>query len=228
MTCQECPLLNRSQSRVASIDDEGYPRSDRLNRGDAHETMGTMLNITEKAQEMLGQFEESADEGVELILRVEIVGRGPKGFQYDLQFVSREDGKEEDLELDVDGMPVLVAARSVQYLEGTTLDYKETLMGGGFSFENPNPLWVDELSKAVAEIIASEVNPVVASHGGHVDLIGVDDGKAIIAFGGGCQGCGMVDVTLKQGVEVMIKDNVPGISEVIDATDHAAGTNPFY
>ena len=228
MTCQECPLLNRSQSRVASIDDEGCPRSDRLNRGDAHETMGTMLNITEKAQEMLGQFAESADEGVELILRVEIVGRGPKGFQYDLQFVSREDGKEEDLELDVDGMPVLVAARSGQYLEGTTLDYKETLMGGGFSFENPNPLWVDELSKAVAEIIASEVNPVVASHGGHVDLIGVDDGKAIIAFGGGCQGCGMVDVTLKQGVEVMIKDNVPGISEVIDATDHAAGTNPFY
>lgn len=187
-----------------------------------------MLTITEKAQEMLGEFADSADESVELILRVEIVGRGPKGFQYDLQFVGREDSKEDDIVLDIDGMSVLVAARSAQYLEGTTLDYKETLMGGGFSFDNPNPLWVDELSKAVAEIIASEVNPVVASHGGHVDLVGVDDGKAIIAFGGGCQGCGMVDVTLKQGVEVMIKDNVPGISEVIDATDHAAGTNPFY
>ena len=187
-----------------------------------------MLTITEKAQEMLGEFADSADESVELILRVEIVGRGPKGFQYDLQFVSREDSKEDDIQLDIDGMSVLVAARSAQYLEGTTLDYKETLMGGGFSFDNPNPLWVDELSKAVAEIIDSEVNPVVASHGGHVDLVGVDDGKAIIAFGGGCQGCGMVDVTLKQGVEVMIKDNVPGISEVIDATDHAAGTNPFY
>ena len=199
-----------------------------MNKGDAHEAMREMLTITDKAQEMLDQFAESADEGVELILRVEIVGRGPKGFQYDLQFVGREDGKEDDIELDVDGLPVLVAARSAQYLEGTTLDYKETLMGGGFSFDNPNPLWVDELSKAVAEIIASEVNPVVASHGGHVDLIGVDDGKAIIAFGGGCQGCGMVDVTLKQGVEVMIKDNVPEISEVIDATDHAAGTNPFY
>ena len=199
-----------------------------MNKGDAYEAMREMLTITDKAQEMLDQFAESADEGVELILRVEIVGRGPKGFQYDLQFVGREDGRENDIELDVDGVPVLVAARSAQYLEGTTLDYKETLMGGGLSFENPNPLWVDELSKAVAEIIASEVNPVVASHGGHVDLIGVDDGKAIIAFGGGCQGCGMVDVTLKQGVEVMIKDNVPEISEVIDATDHAAGTNPFY
>ena len=199
-----------------------------LNRGDVYGMLRKMLTITEKAQEMLGEVADSADEGVELILRVEIVGRGPKGFQYDLQFVGREDSKEDDIVLDIECMSVLVAARSAQYLEGTTLDYKETLMGGGFSFDNPNPLWVDELSKAVAEIIASEVNPVVASHGGHVDLVGVDDGKAIIAFGGGCQGCGMVDVTLKQGVEVMIKDNVPGISEVIDATDHAAGTNPFY
>ena len=99
---------------------------------------------------------------------------------------------------------------------------------GGFSFDNPNPLWIDDLSKAVAEVIAEQVNPVVASHGGHVDLLGVDDGKAIIAFGGGCQGCGMVDVTLKQGVEVMITDGVPEVTEVIDATDHEAGANPFY
>ena len=187
-----------------------------------------MLTITDKAQEMLGQFAESADEGVELILRVEIVGRGPNGFQYDLQFVGRDDGKEGDIELDVDGMPVLVAAQSAQYLDGTTLDYKETLMGGGFSFENPNPLWIDDVSKAVAEVIAEKVNPVVATHGGHVDLIGVDEGKAIIAFGGGCQGCGMVDVTLKQGVEVMITEGVPGVSGVVDITDHSAGTNPFY
>ncbi|MBV43383.1 MAG: hypothetical protein CMA54_01190 [Euryarchaeota archaeon] len=101
-------------------------------------------------------------------------------------------------------------------------------MGGGFSFDNPNPIWIDDLSKAVAEVIAEQVNPVVASHGGHVDLLGVDDGKAIIAFGGGCQGCGMVDVTLKQGVEVMITDGVPEVTEVIDATDHEAGANPFY
>lgn len=101
-------------------------------------------------------------------------------------------------------------------------------MGGGFSFENPNPMWVDELSQKVAEIINNEVNPAVASHGGVVELVGVDENKAIIAFGGGCQGCGMADVTLKQGVEVMIKEKVPEIVEVIDSTDHAAGTNPFY
>ena len=213
---------------MARLGDEGCLRSDRLNRG-AHEPVTSdMLSISPKAREMLDQFAEQADESNEMLLRVEIVGRGPNGFQYDLQFVSSDDRKDDDVEMELEEMRVLVAARSVQYLEGATIDYKETLMGGGFSFDNPNPLWVDELSKAVAEIIASEVNPVVASHGGHVDLIGVDSGKAIIAFGGGCQGCGMVDVTLKQGVEVMIKDSVPGISEVVDATDHAAGTNPFY
>ena len=199
-----------------------------MNRGVHEPVTSDMLSISPKAREMLDQFAEQADESSEVLLRVEIVGRGPNGFQYDLQFVSSDDRKDDDVELELEEMRVLVAARSVQYLEGATIDYKETLMGGGFSFDNPNPLWVDELSKAVAEIISSEVNPVVASHGGHVDLIGVDSGKAIIAFGGGCQGCGMVDVTLKQGVEVMIKDSVPGISEVVDATDHAAGTNPFY
>lgn len=186
-----------------------------------------MLAISSKAREMLDQFAENADDD-DLVLRIEIIGRGPKGFQYDLQLVNSSEAKEDDIPLEIDGMDVLVASKSKIYLEGTTIDYKETLMGGGFSFENPNPLWMDELSQTVAQIIADEVNPAVASHGGHVDLVGVDDNKAIIAFGGGCQGCGMADVTLKQGVEVMIKDKVPAITEVIDVTDHAAGTNPFY
>jgi len=133
-----------------------------------------MLSISPKAREMLDQFASQAEETSELRLRVEIIGRGPKGFQYDLQFIDANDAKEDDIELQIEDMQVLVAARSAQYLEGTTLDYEETLMGGGFSFDNPNPMWMDELSKAVADIIASEVNPVVASHGGHVDLIGVD------------------------------------------------------
>ena len=59
-------------------------------------------------------------------------------------------------------------------------------------------------------------------------MIGIDEGQAVISFGGGCQGCGMADVTLKQGIEVMIMDEVEGITGVVDITDHAAGTNPFY
>ena len=96
-------------------------------------------------------------------------------------------------------------------------------MGGGFSFENPNPLWMDDISKAVAEIIESEVNPAVASHGGHVELMGVEDGKAVIVFGGGCQGCGTWMGCQNREWRPCIKDNVPSITEVIDATDHARG-----
>ncbi len=203
------------------------PLARRLKTGGLVNGVRAMLSITPKAREMLDSFAEQAGED-ELSLRVEIIGRGPNGFQYDLQFVGAQGGGEDDLIVEVEGMKVRVAARSVQYLDGSTLDFKETLMGGGFSFDNPNPMWVDELSKKVAEIINNEVNPAVASHGGVVELVGVDDDKAIIAFGGGCQGCGMADVTLKQGVEVMIKEKVPEITEVIDSTDHAAGTNPFY
>ena len=183
-----------------------------------------MLSFSPKAKEMLDHFAEATEEISQVCLRVEITGRSKDGFQYDLQFIEKKDSKEGDIEIVVEGMVVFVDPKSAKYLEGTTLDYQETLMGGGFSFENPNPLWMDEISKAVAEIIETEVNPAVASHGGHVELMGVEDGKAVIVFGGGCQGCGMADVTLKQGVESMIKDHVPSIDEVIDATDHAAGT----
>ena len=89
-------------------------------------------------------------------------------------------------------------------------------------------MWADPKEQAVAEVIESKVNPAVASHGGTVSLVGVDDGQAVISFGCGCQGCGMADVTLKQGIEVMIMDEVEGITGVVDITDHAAGTNPFY
>jgi len=186
-----------------------------------------MIGITDKAAEMLDSFAEQAEDG-SLVLRVEIIGRGSKGFQYDLNLVSTEEADASDVRADVDGRVVLFAERSAPYLEGATLDFVETLMGGGFNFENPNPMWIDDISQEVAAIIESDVNPMVASHGGHVELVGVDEGKAIIRFGGGCQGCGMADVTLKQGVEVMITEKVESIESIVDVTDHAAGTNPFY
>ena len=106
-----------------------------------------MLEITAKAREMLDQFAEQAEESDDISLKVEIIGRGPKGFQYDLQLISRGDSLEDDVEFEVDGLAVFVGSRSAPYLEGTVLDYKETLMGGGFSFENPNPLWIDDVSR---------------------------------------------------------------------------------
>jgi Fe/S biogenesis protein NfuA len=84
------------------------------------------------------------------------------------------------------------------------------------------------VAQAVQDVLDREVNPAVAGHGGQVELVAVEAGAAILSFGGGCQGCGMVDVTLKQGVEVAIVNAVPEITEVRDVTDHAAGTNPYF
>ena len=72
------------------------------------------------------------------------------------------------------------------------------------------------------------MNPMVAAHGGVVRLLEVKENSAYLEFGGGCQGCGMIDVTLKQGVEVMIKAQIPEIEAIYDVTDHAEGSNPYY
>ena len=187
-----------------------------------------MLTITDLAKEKLAGFAAQADEADTLVLRVAITGRGANGFQYDLQLISQKDAPDDDVVCEVDGVVVSIAAKSSVHMDGATLDFKESLMGGGFHFENPNPLWADTTEQSVAEVIENKVNPAVASHGGTVSLVGIDDGQVVISFGGGCQGCGMADVTLKQGIEVMIMDEVEGITGVVDVTDHAAGTNPFY
>jgi Fe/S biogenesis protein NfuA len=86
----------------------------------------------------------------------------------------------------------------------------------------------DELMTKVQELIDSTINPAVAGHGGFVQLVDVKDKKVYIQMGGGCQGCGAADVTLKAGIERLIKEELPEIEEVLDSTDHASGTNPYY
>ena len=83
-------------------------------------------------------------------------------------------------------------------------------------------------AQAIQDLLESRINPSVAGHGGHISLIDVEGARAYIRMEGGCQGCGMANVTLKQGVEVEIKKLVPTIHEVLDVTDHAGGTNPYY
>jgi Fe/S biogenesis protein NfuA len=86
----------------------------------------------------------------------------------------------------------------------------------------------EDLKTRVQELIESMINPAVAGHGGFVELVDVQDNRVYLQMGGGCQGCGAADVTLKQGIERLIKEEIPEITEVLDATDHAAGSNPNY
>ena len=86
----------------------------------------------------------------------------------------------------------------------------------------------DPVAAKVQQILEERINPGVASHGGWVSLIDYEDGRVYLKLGGGCQGCGMVDVTLKQGIERVLKDEIPDVLEVLDTTDHASGTNPYF
>ncbi len=85
-----------------------------------------------------------------------------------------------------------------------------------------------ELRQKVQELIDTMINPSVAGHGGYVELIDVQDNRVYLQMGGGCQGCGAADITLKSGIERLIKEEIPEVLEVLDTTDHATGTNPFY
>jgi len=86
----------------------------------------------------------------------------------------------------------------------------------------------EDLKTRVQELIDSMINPAVAGHGGFVELVDVQDNRVNLQMGGGCQGCGAADVTLKQGIERLIKEEIPEVAEVLDATDHSAGSNPYY
>ena len=186
-----------------------------------------MITITAAAQEKVAAL-IAAEEQKDLALRVAIVGHQGGSFQYDLGFVKENDLRDSDAVIDCDGFRVFIDAASAEKLVGASVDFVEGVFESGFKIANPNSVWSDPVAAAVQSVIDAKINPGVASHGGHVTLLEVKDGRAYIAFGGGCQGCGMASVTLKQGVEVLIKQAVPEITAVLDTTDHASGTNPYF
>jgi len=186
-----------------------------------------MVTITEVARgQILRLMQSQAKQG--LALRFGVRGRGPGGFQYRLAFVDASERVPDDQVIEQDGLTVLVDAPSVPLVQGSTIDYVEEGGGGGFKIDNPNPLWSDPVAAAVQRVLDDEINPAVAQHGGFVSLIDVRDGTVFIELGGGCRGCGMVDVTLKHGIEARIREVIPEIVGVVDRTEHAEGRNPYY
>jgi len=173
-----------------------------------------------------------------LALKIEILGSTGTEFTYDLTFESVDavDAAAGD-ELDTSTeLPVLVPAASVQDLAGSTLDHVEPT---GLVIRNPNrpapkALTDDELSQAgsveekIALLLDGEINPSLAMHGGYARLERVEGDVAYITMGGGCQGCGLAQVTLSEGIRAQIEQRIPEIRQVVDETDHASGENPFY
>ncbi len=162
-------------------------------------------------------------------LRLQIVGRSGGEFQHVLSLVEDGGQVQGDLVVESGGIRLFIELRNAKYLDGVEIDYED---GGpavsGLKYTNPNPLWFDERELKIQDAFDREINPAIAGHGGYVNLLAVEGTTAFVELGGGCQGCGMADVTLKQGIEVAIREAVPSIDRVVDQTDHASGENPYF
>jgi Fe/S biogenesis protein NfuA len=201
-------------------------------------TEGLSITFSDTASEKIlealeGQSEKTA-------LRLEARAQGGPEFSYAMKLIQESDKSAEDLVADGGGFQVVADPDSARNLQGAKVEFEDRAVRSGFKFNNPNKPEVaglgsgprEDLSGSIEEkvryLVESELNPAVASHGGRINLHGVKDNKVYVSFGGGCHGCGMVNVTLKNGVEARIKEVIPEIEEVVDTTDHSSGMNPFY
>lgn len=162
------------------------------------------------------------------VLRVRILAKDGPRFRYEIALEDPRERAATDLAVESDGLTVVLDPESATDLAGATIELDPAVMGGGLRIENPNEGWQDPVARAVQEVLDRQINPGVGSHGGQVTLVEVKDGTAFMRFGGGCQGCAAVDVTLKQGVEKAVRGAVPAIQAIVDVTDHEAGANPYY
>jgi len=186
-----------------------------------------LLTMTPAAREKIDGVREF-NEFPEAVLRIRILGREGQRFRYEIALEDPRDRTEDDVVVDLDGLSVALDPITAADLTGSTVDLDAEITGGGLRIDNPNEGWQDPLARAVQEVLDRQINPGVGSHGGMVTLVEVRDGAAYLRFGGGCQGCAAVDVTLKHGVETAIRAAVPEVTAIVDATDHEAGTNPYY
>lgn len=191
-----------------------------------------MITFTDKARERILAFIEQEENPV--ALRVTVQADSPLAPKYELSLVDEWDEQPGDTVIEADGFKVFVDEESADKIEGTTVDWVEGMHGGGFNVVNPNvkPIGSEpptgELAQRVAQVIDGQINPAVASHGGRVTLVDVRDSVVFVQLAGGCQGCGMAAVTLKQGIERLIKELIPEVTDVIDVTDHSMGRDPYY
>jgi Fe/S biogenesis protein NfuA len=193
-----------------------------------------VITVTEPARVKLVELRDAEPEGDRLGVRIEIVADTGPEFTYDMSFQVITKSELTDVVRSHGGLRVIIPAKDTVHLEGAVLDYELD----GFVLRNPNrprPVSLgnlitgDALSAEVEAVIAADVNPSLAAHGGFVTYVGHDgEGHAYLTMGGGCHGCAMSRMTMLQGVQTMIKDAVPGIERVIDATDHSTGENPYY
>lgn len=191
-----------------------------------------MLTITPAARDYFARLLGQQPEGTNLRLR----SIKPGTPQADVELTYCPTGAEQpgDQAVDCQQFTLYVEVSSASPLDGAMIDFETDAMGGELSIRAPGlkgerPDDNSPLRERVEWVLEARINPMVASHGGTVGLVDVTESlDVVLQFGGGCHGCGMVDVTLKQGIETTLRQEIPEIRKVVDATDHDSGANPYY
>ena len=201
-----------------------------------------IIEITVAALAKLVELRAEEPDADQLGLRLEIVSRAGEDFRYELGFeeylsaaFTDEVRTHTGLSAEDPALKVMIPGKDVDSLTGATLDFTESQ---GLVIRNPNRPAApdvegltsdDELSVQVRQLVANEVNPALAVHGGFVTYVGHDgEGTAYMTMGGGCHGCSMSRMTMLDGVQTMLAESLPEITAVKDLTDHATGENPYY
>ena len=198
-----------------------------------------MLIVTAPAQEKILELRAQEDEPETLGLRIEVTGVQGVEYTYDLTFdpVAEADQAAGDVVEEAGDLPVIIPVDSIDSLRGATLDLPTSGGQQGLVLRNPNrpnPLsgMHVELSgtteEKVRQLLDGQINPALAMHGGFAALDRVEDDKVFVTMGGGCQGCAVSAMTLREGIARSIKEAIPEVAEVVDITDHALGENPYY
>tara|TARA_B100001996_G_scaffold329635_1_gene277421 strand:- start:71 stop:697 length:627 start_codon:yes stop_codon:yes gene_type:complete len=199
------------------------------------------FKIGDEAVKTIIQLRDQEPGEKEYALFLQIDGVHGNQFTYDLSFLDIEQARSDDKKVDFGDLVVIVAAKDIDKFEGASLDMSDDPQAPGLTMDNPNtpspamignssdlPELKGEFAEKVQEVLEKQINPAIASHGGAAQLIGVEGTDIYLKLGGGCQGCGMAQVTLTQGIEASLRNALPEIGNIIDATDHAAGDNPYF
>ena len=194
-----------------------------------------IISVTAAAYEQIVLMRDAEPETDRLGLRLEIISEPGEDFRYDLSFEITTKAAFSDEVRTHDGLKVIVPAKDRELLTGATLDYTASQ---GLVIRNPNKpeaptveglVRDDALSAEIEALVTSEVNPALAAHGGFVTFVGHDtEGTAYLTMGGGCHGCSMSRMTMLDGVQTMLVEQIEGIERVKDLTDHTTGESPFY
>ncbi len=191
-----------------------------------------MITLTDKAIEVVRGY-IGQDDSEFTALRIGISGT-PLSPDFELTLVGPDDIRESEQSVDVGELTIVVEEESVSRLEGATVDFVQRVNESGFEVslaktaQPAAPVLEGPLAERVKTVLETEINPAIASHGGTITLVGVQDTEIYLEMGGGCQGCAMSRMTLRQGVERMVRQAVPEVSVIHDVTDHESGENPFF